>query len=239
MRIVHAVYDEHGKASGGSLGDQTGKEIVERRWYDRPWDVYLEPPRILGKRAADIACKIAEGNFGYSQQKRWSGYNAIIDGGIDNAVGDFDCSSLVISCYILAGADMKPMGYTGNLERILKECGFKSYDDEAHLIDPNNAVAGGIYLARGKHVCICVEDGRDIVATNVSDSPLEYPYILRIRTLGSVRIRTSPKVGRTVKIVKRGTIVNVLSEDFETGWYYTDDGWITNNERYVEVINEE
>ena len=33
VRIGHASQDEHGRATGGSAGDQTGKELCIRQWY--------------------------------------------------------------------------------------------------------------------------------------------------------------------------------------------------------------
>lgn len=58
-------------------------------------------------------------NFGYSQNNRWAGYNSIKSNGgqVSGARGDFDCSSLVISCYVLAGIPglKAGSGYTGNM----------------------------------------------------------------------------------------------------------------------------
>ena len=58
---------------------------------------------------------------GYSQPNRWTGYNAIINNGrkVAGAKGDFDCSSLIIACYILAGLSIAASGYNGNLKSIL------------------------------------------------------------------------------------------------------------------------
>lgn len=39
--IVHASINEHGEVSGGQTGDQTGKEICVRSYYDYPWDYHL------------------------------------------------------------------------------------------------------------------------------------------------------------------------------------------------------
>ncbi len=39
--IVHASSNESGKATGGNTGDQTGKEIYVRSYYNSPWDTIL------------------------------------------------------------------------------------------------------------------------------------------------------------------------------------------------------
>ena len=40
-QIVQASINENGKTTGGQTGDQTGKEIYERSYYNYPWDVVL------------------------------------------------------------------------------------------------------------------------------------------------------------------------------------------------------
>ena len=45
-RIVQASVNELGKTTGGKTGDQTGREILERSYYNYPWDAIL---RFAGK----------------------------------------------------------------------------------------------------------------------------------------------------------------------------------------------
>lgn len=40
-QIVHASINENGKTTGGQTGDQSGKEIYIRSYYNYPWDVVL------------------------------------------------------------------------------------------------------------------------------------------------------------------------------------------------------
>ena len=37
VRIGHASIDENGKAAGGAGGDQNGREVLVRQWYEKPW----------------------------------------------------------------------------------------------------------------------------------------------------------------------------------------------------------
>ena len=134
--IAHAVMSEN-KDRYGEVGDQlqTGAtddrkgEIRLADWYDRSggWDEYLEcTDGELAANAAAWAVKIANSkNYGYSRgggvkDGRWSGYKSIKSVGFDQGKGNFDCSSLVISCYVFAGCpNLKPTGYTGNISSLL------------------------------------------------------------------------------------------------------------------------
>lgn len=40
-QLVHASINEKGKATGGATGDQTGKEICIRSYYNHPWGCVL------------------------------------------------------------------------------------------------------------------------------------------------------------------------------------------------------
>ena len=166
VKIGHAVMDENGKAGygGEKAGDQTGKEICTRKWYDSGWNVYLEcTDEALAKKAAAIMEQICkDSSYGYSQPRRWFGYNSIVKNGgdISKGSGGFDCSSLVIACYILAGLKMAADGYTGNMRAKLLATGkFRLYQDSKHLRSDAYATVGGIYLKEGSHVIMALENG--------------------------------------------------------------------------------
>lgn len=176
IRIGHAVMDENGKTIGSTPGDQLqlkGKKTEEigiSTWYAKNsaglmWKYYLEcKDPAMAERAAQFMEQICRDSaFGYSQGKaqRWSGYQSIrANGGkVSGASGDFDCSTLIFSCYILAGLNVEPDGYTGNLRsKFLATGKFKSYSDSAHVGSDKLARRGGIYLRDG-HVLMALEDG--------------------------------------------------------------------------------
>lgn len=164
IKIGHASIDENGKVSGGKTGDQTGKEICVRNWYSKPWNVYLEcTDKVLADKAASIMeCICADDKYGYDQNQRLTGYNAIVKNGnrIHGAEGEFDCSSLVSTCYKLAGLNISPSCTTRNLRvELIKTGKFKVYTDTPHLTSDKYAKRGGIYLAEGSHVVMALEDG--------------------------------------------------------------------------------
>ena len=181
IQIGHAVMDENGKTIGTTPGDQTGKEIAIATWYaknksGRVWQYYLEcTDSATAERAAQYMEQICEDSaFGYSQGKtqRWDGYRSIkANGGVvSGAHGDFDCSTLVISCYILAGLDMAPDGYTGNMRAKLLATGkFKSCSDSAHIGNDKLAKRGGIYLRNG-HTLMALEDGSGASGTVATEN---------------------------------------------------------------------
>ena len=113
-QIVHASINEKGEIIGGKEGDQTGREICTRTYYDYPWEVVLRyPDAALASEAVAFAVGIAEDPaHGYDQVNRWG--------------PDYDCSSLVISAFEAAGVPVRAKGatYTGNMLGVFKKCGF-------------------------------------------------------------------------------------------------------------------
>ena len=144
VKIGHARQDENGRIDGPLAGDQTGREILIEDWYPRAggWGVYLEcTDPVLADRAAGFMEDIcANPAYGYSQKNRWGGYKSAKNYGVDDGGGDFDCSSLCISCYIFAGLAHAAEGYTGSTEKTLLATGkFKAYRDAEHLTSPSLA----------------------------------------------------------------------------------------------------
>lgn len=235
MRIGHAVMNEYGTARGGVAGDSTRKEIRAQEWYKREWTTYLEPiDADVADRAVSWMERICEDDrFGYDQDHRWSGYQEIKNKGFDGASkGDFDCSSLVLSCYIFAGLNLLPMGYTKNMGRYLMETGyFIEHTEPKYLTNPDHLKAGGVLIGPG-HTCMVLETSENPAIDEVFPAD---KAIGRVTAKGSVRVRNNPQNGTTLKIVHRGDTLDFFTEDLETGWLYTRNGWITNNPRYVEV----
>ena len=167
IKIGHASIDENGKISGGRVGDQTGKEICTRTWYNKPWNVLLVcTDTELARKAADIMKAICEdNNFGYDQSQRTTGYTSIVKNNnkIKGASGEFDCSSLVSTCYKLAGLkDIDVNNTTRNMRTNFMKTGkFKVYTDNPHLQTDAYARVGCIYLKEGSHVIMALENGID------------------------------------------------------------------------------
>ena len=162
MYIVEATSSEN-RTTHGSMGDQTGREICVSNFYSYPWDVVLYcKDDTLRRKAAQIAQEIASNpSFGYSQPNRWTGYNSIVSNGgkVAGARGDFDCSSLVISCYALAGLAIPTgIGYTGTIEQTFLSTGKFEALRGQHTLDYMRGAIGCIYLNTANHTAIGITD---------------------------------------------------------------------------------
>lgn len=233
VKIGHAVGDENGKANGGFAGDQTGREVRIQNWYNRDggWEVCIIPTDlILGKRAAAAMTAICENdNIGYNQDRRWTARTAIqIAGSIEGALeSEVDCSSAVDIAYEQAGLSIE-RGYTGNLERrYMATEKFKAYKDAAHLTSPDYAVAGTLYLTSGKHVCMCLNDGKLAQTENnqsasdqgASSSDIDFSQDVYVKVTGVVdwmNVRDNPD-GNIVGRAYKGETFQCV--DFDGEWY--------------------
>lgn len=164
IRIGHASIDENKKTKNGKVGDQTKKEVCIREWYSKPWEVLLvcTDKKMADKAASYMEQICANDSFGYDQNQRLSGYNSIKanNGDISKSKGEFDCSSLVACCYILAGLDISPSLTTSTLERALLNTGkFKAYKSTDRLTKSEYASRGAIYNKAGSHVVMSLDNG--------------------------------------------------------------------------------
>ena len=240
--IGHAVMDENGsidKTGQSMVGDQTGKEICTRHFYIRTggWHTYLQPIDIgKGMTAARILKQICDDNhYGYSQGARWTGYKAIVANGkrVEGAEGSFDCSSLVISSLILAGFNLKPDGYTGNLVKKLMASGeFTEHKSEDYTADDEHALPGGVWVGEG-HTCMALEAGSG------SPTPVLGSYVEVVGR--SVNIRSGAgKEYPKLKTAHKGDKLPYIETDEDTGWYWIEcskgAGCITNKPKYTKLV---
>lgn len=180
VKIGHASIDERGKASGGQVGDQTGKEVCIRDWYPGSgsgWNVMLVcTDAVVAQQAAAYMKAICEDDdFGYDQGQRATGYLSIVktNGKTSTATpGEFDCSSLVASCYKLAGLNVNHQCTTRNLRKALLNTGkFVEYTDSVHLKSDAYAVPGAVYLKEGSHVVMALGTGSKASGSTTPSTP--------------------------------------------------------------------
>lgn len=231
--IGHASIDENGTIQGRTAGDQTAKEICTRSWYNKPWNVYLEclDDNLTEKAAVFMEQICADADFGYSQPNRWKGYNSIINNGrkVAGAKGDFDCSSLVLSCYILAGLSIAATGYTGNMKSILVGTGkFKAHTASKYISSDAHAKRGGIYLSEGSHVVMALSNGKNASesssggsgSTQISEGNKKYvgQGIGTATAKTNMNVRSGSGTGNpSIGGVNKGASVEVL-EKLSNGW---------------------
>lgn len=172
VRIGHASKDERGKYSGGTAGDQTGKEVCIRNWYNGGWKVLLraKEPAVAKKIAQSCAAACGNDNLGYDQSGRNTGLQAAKAVNWDmskiQAPAEFDCSSLVTACVEAAGVHVWSGGNaptTRNLEKILTATGaFLALSDEKYITGTDYLLEGDILLKPGSHVVIVLDDGAKV-----------------------------------------------------------------------------
>lgn len=193
VRIGHASKDEHNAATGGTAGDQTGKEICIRNWYRGDWKMLLRAKNAAVRKKIAANCRAACGNekLGYDQSGRNTGLRAAQKAGWDlGAIGsaaEFDCSSLATACIQAAGVQIWNGGNaptTRTMERVLRGTdAFEILKDSKYLIGTAHLLEGDILLNPGRHVVIVVDDGKlagvsETVCKNEIASALTYPVML-------------------------------------------------------------
>ena len=166
VKIGHASIDENGRIVGGKVGDQTGKEICIREWYKKPWNVMLicTDEKIADKAADYMETICKNDNYGYDQGQRTTGYTSIKKNGVAKGKGEFDCSSLIASCYNLAGLDVNVNCTTRNLRKALLATGkFKAYENAAHIKTSDYALlretASWIFRMQSRRSCRLTKGG--------------------------------------------------------------------------------
>lgn len=158
MKAITASISEKGTINGVK-GDQTGKEVYEREYYEFGQTLFFRPadPSDAAYIVA-IARRIANNkNVGYGQSDRRSIYDILKANGWQSAkinkVCNTDCSMLVavvVNCLYeseICAVDT----YTGNLENRLYNSGIFAKGKITKYYKPQ---AGDIVLAPKKHVVI-------------------------------------------------------------------------------------
>lgn len=168
--IAHASRDERGKYSGGIAGDQDGKEVCIRGWYQRPWThiIRCKNPDMRLK-IAEAMKKAAENNFiGYDQNQRNTLLTLARKVGYDPSKVtkpcETDCSALTSLACMYAGVPESVLFVGGNSSttrnlrsRLLSTGLFVAYNSKEYTAKSDKLLVGDILLAEAHHVAVCVK----------------------------------------------------------------------------------
>lgn len=184
VKIAHASIDEHKRISGGQAGDQTGKEVCIRDWYNKPWNVVIrfKDPVKAEKVAQDMEWAANNNNIGYDQGQR----NTLLTEARKvnfnlskvKVKCETDCSGLVTVCCIYAGIPESELTYKGNcattrtLKQWLKATGeVEVFTTPMYTNKPDRLRRGDILLKEGSHVAVVVKAQKslDEIAKEVID----------------------------------------------------------------------
>lgn len=168
VRIGHASISENGNAGWdgkAKAGDQTGKEVCTRDWYNKPWTAVIRPNDAA---AAEKIAKAAEqgaanNNIGYDQSQRTTLYTQAKACGWDLSkiatACETDCSAFVAVCVNAAGIAVSKDIYTGNMLSTLKNTGkFTVYTSSQYVAISDNLKRGDILLGSG-HTAVVLSNG--------------------------------------------------------------------------------
>lgn len=169
VRIAHASIDERGKISGGQAGDQTGKEVCIRDWYNKPWGCVIRfKDESMANKLADCM-EMAAGNIyiGYDQNQRNTlltkarKYNYDISKVKEPC--ETDCSALVSVACMYAGVPESMLtlngncAHTRNLRPMLKATGeVDIFTTIPYVAKTDKLKRGDILLKEGSHVAVVV-----------------------------------------------------------------------------------
>lgn len=199
IRIGHASKDERGKFTGGTAGDQTGKEVCIRSWYNGGWTFVAraKDPAKAEQIAANCEAACNNPNCGYDQSGRNTGLQAAKAAGWDlgkvKEPCEFDCSSLTTACIQAAGINVWSGGNamtTSSMKRKLEATGaFQILTEDKYLTGPTYLKRGDILCKPGSHVVMVLDDGPNAEKTvPESDIKPEVPKADRVTVYYSVRL---------------------------------------------------
>ena len=176
-KICHASIDENGRITGGMAGDNNGREVCVRDWYNKGWNVVLRPlSSTLAKKSVEVALKLAKGNLvGYDQNQRNTLHTAMKAVGHDpdklKTKCETDCSAFMTECAIAGGC--KELEYSGNapttstMRKAFTATGkYKALTDSKYLTSDKYLRQGDIILKEKSHTAIITENESVIIPTS-------------------------------------------------------------------------
>ena len=238
VTICHSSIDERGKASGGSSGDQTGREVCTRVWYDKGWNIYIEYPdaKIMAKAAA-IAKKLADsGLVGYDQNQRNTLYQQLkkcgwdVDKYIKSGVKtECDCSSFIYAVYCCLIAGMRSDSNaptTSTMRAMYKKWGFTVYTAKKYLTSDKYLKTGGILVKESSHTVMAITNGSGVsnpvsvpTAEVKTDNSIKGKVYKVVTNTDPLNIRSIPSTsGSKLGKIPKGDKVTATGE-VSNGWY--------------------
>ena len=169
-KIAHASIDENNRAKNGVAGDQTGREVCVRSWYNKPWGcvIRFSDPRMAEKIARFMEMAAANDNIGYDQNQRNTLLNKARRYNYDvskvTEPCECDCSSLVSIACMYAGVPESALTLHGNcatthtLKSILRAVeGVEIFSTTLYTSKSDKLKRGDILLKEGSHVAVVVK----------------------------------------------------------------------------------
>lgn len=181
VKIGHASIDERNSAKGGSAGDQTGREVCTRSWYNKGWSVLLRPKSATVAEKMAKACEAgcANSKIGYDQNQRntlrtqakAAGWNLAK---ISTAC-ETDCSAFMTVCAEAAGVNVSGCYTSGNapttfnMRAKFKATGaFEVLTASKYLTSPDYLKRGDVLVYEKGHTVMVLSNGSKAGASSGS-----------------------------------------------------------------------
>lgn len=174
--IGHASIDENNKIKGGTAGDQTGKEVCIRDWYNKNWNVLLRPlSHDIAEKSA-IACEKACANskIGYDQNQRntlkTQASKVKFDLSKITTACECDCSSLMTVCAEASGVKIPYNSgnapTTSTMRKAFTSTGmYTAITDSKYLSQSVYLKRGDILIKEGSHTVMVLSNGSKVSAS--------------------------------------------------------------------------
>lgn len=244
-RIGHACNDEHGRLTGGSAGDQTGKEVAISKWnygsgaYGWTFVARVKDVDVARSIANNMKAACDNNNIGYDKNSRRTLYYAAKDNnwniaGITKKV-ECDCISLVSTVCTASGVPISVNAGSRDLKQYLidSKC-FTIFTGDKYTQSDKYLQPGDILCTEGKHACIVVESDNPI-SRKVIDS--NYVIGKKYKLLCDLKVRKGPGTGYSAtKTLKKGNIVKCIRT--RGNWIKYSKGWICGKQgdkKYVKI----
>ena len=172
VKIGHASIDERGKVNSGTAGDQTGREVCTRSWYNKGWSVLLRPKSATVAEKMAKACEAgcSNSNIGYDQYQRNTLRTQAKAVGWDlskiTKACETDCSAFMTVCAEAAGVDVSGCYTSGNapttynMRAKFKATGaFEVLTDSKYLTNPDYLKRGDVLVYEKGHTVMVLSHG--------------------------------------------------------------------------------
>lgn len=173
VRIGHASIDERGRGRNGAAGDQTGREVFTRNYYNMGINVVLRPKSAAVAEKSAKACEAgcANNHIGYDMDQRNTLHTQAQRVNYDlskvNVNCESDCSEFMTICAIAGG--VKSLEHTGNapttstMRRAFSESGaYEVLTDKKYTGSSDYLKRGDICVAEGHHTFMILSNGAKV-----------------------------------------------------------------------------
>lgn len=235
--ISNSGSDEKGNYTGGSAGDQTGKEWQIRSWYNRPWTHVLryEKNEQVGKLLAELGCAAAlNENIGYDQWQRTTYWKQLQTVNYDPSKISVKCEE---DCSAGVAANIKAVGYILNIKDLqnvsssmtsrntisqLQKAGFTILTDSKYRSNGDYLKPGDILLYENHHLATNITKGKKANEDKIEVIPEvieKFTVIGTATAKANMFIRSEANASsKSYGNIYKGKTLEVI-EVLKNGWY--------------------